>query len=117
MHLYNVLRNEQITPSTQLLTLKNDSLGRPFGFQPGQYGAISFRHNQKPTAARCFSIVSSPTEQDTLQFSIRIQGHYTKAIQDLQAGDPVQVFGPFGGFVFNTTRDQNVIMPCRRYWQ
>ena len=110
MHVYKLVRNEKISPSTQLITLVNDEPGRPFGFQPGQYAAISFKHNGKPTPARCFSIVSSPTDQETLQFSLRVNGHFTRAVQDIKPGDIVKVFGPFGGFMLNTAHDKDVVM-------
>ena len=110
MHLYKLVRNERISPTTQLITLENNERGRPFGFQPGQYAAISFWHKGRQTPARCFSVVSSPTDQETLQFSLRVNGHFTRAVEDIKPDDPVKVFGPFGGFIFNTAHDKDVVM-------
>src|ERR1019366_4016478 len=92
------------------ITLQNDEQGRPFGFQPGQYAAISFWHKGRQTPARCFSIVSSPTDQEFLRFSLRVNGHFTKAVEDIKPDDPIKVYGPFGGFIFNTVHDSDVIM-------
>jgi len=110
MHTYLVRENQRITPSTLLLTLQRDEQERPLAFQPGQYAAISFEHDGKKAAARCFSIVSSPTDQDILQFSMRIRGRYTTALTTLQKDDIVNVAGPFGGFVFDVPRDRQAIL-------
>lgn len=111
MHKYLVSDNQYLTPTTLLLTLKRDrSESRPFSFQPGQYAAISFRHRGRPTPSRCFSIVSSPTDLDTLQFSMRAKGHFTKALADLKKDDVVRVRGPFGGFVFDAEHNTDTVM-------
>ncbi len=109
MYEYSVDSVKNITPSTLLLTLQKDEGERIFPFLPGQYAAISFYRHRRPTAARCFSVVSSPTTQDKLQFSMRAKGHYTKAIAGLQKGDKVKVRGPFGGFVLNQSDDVNAV--------
>lgn len=110
MHKYYVKSAEQITPSTLLLTLEKDpDENRLFSFQPGQYVAISFKRHHRPSVARCFSIVSSPTEQTRLQFSMRTRGKYTSALTTLQPGDEVLVRGPFGGFVFDVKRDTHAV--------
>lgn len=110
MHKYYVTSNQLLTPTTLLLTLTRKPGTKPFFFQSGQYAAISFRRGGRPSPARCFSIVSSPTNQDTLQFSMRIKGHFTKALAGLQVGAKVKVRGPFGGFVFDTRHDLNTVM-------
>lgn len=110
MHKYVVQSTEQITPSTLLITLKSDDVGSPFAFQPGQYAVINFYRHHRPSVVRCFSIVSSPTEQGLLQFSMRTKGHYTKALSRLQRGDMVDVRGPFGGFVLDTQQNSHVVL-------
>lgn len=109
MNTYQVQENTKITPSTILLTLQRDEAERPIAFQPGQYAAISYDKRGKPSSARCFSIVSSPTDQHLLQFSMRARGRFTTALSQLQKGDLVDVFGPFGGFVFDASRDKNAV--------
>lgn len=104
MHKYIVDSADQITPSTLLLNLKQQDNERLFTFQPGQYAAISFYRHHRPTPARCFSIVSSPTDQRTLQFSMRTRGRFTKSAAALKPGDVVKVRGPYGGFVLDLTR-------------
>lgn len=109
MPTYIVEDSKKITASTLLLTLQRDETERPLAFLPGQYAAISFEKRGKVSNARCFSIVSSPTDQHTLQFSMRVRGRYTNALSRLQKGDLMDVTGPFGGFVFDTTRDNKAI--------
>lgn len=111
MHKYFVSDNQYLTPTTLLLTLKKDRAdSRPFSFQPGQYAAISFKHGGRPSPARCFSIVSSPTDPGTLQFSMRIKGHFTNGLARLKADDVVRVRGPFGGFVFDSEHNTDTVM-------
>lgn len=109
MHEYHVLRNQKITPSTILLTLEKASASKPFSFRPGQYAAISFKRNGRPTPTRCFSIVNSPTDGEFLQCSIRTKGRFTNAVRDLSEGDEVTVRGSFGGFTFEPRRDKEAV--------
>ncbi len=109
MHTYVVQESAKITGSTLLLTLKRDESERPMAFQPGQYAAISFEKRRKASTTRCFSIVSSPTDQHSLQFSMRVRGQFTTALSKLQVGDVVNVTGPFGGFVFDTANDKKAV--------
>ncbi len=108
--MYKVVTNNQITATTNLLTIKPDDSGQSISFTSGQYAAISFySESGRPTVARCFSIVSSPLDTEKLQFSMRTSGRYTKAIKNLRPGDNVKVMGPFGGFVFDSAEDQDAL--------
>lgn len=110
MYRFYVTGNQQLTDSTLLLTLKKNPTEKPFSFQPGQYASISFKNNGRPTPARNFSIINSPTDQGTLQFSIRVKGRFTNALTTLAEGDEVNVRGPFGNFVFDQERDKDTVM-------
>lgn len=106
-----VEKNEQLTPSTLLLTLRYAmDESKTFGFHPGQYAALSFHKGRRISHARCFSIVSSPTEPDKIQFGIRIGGRYTHAMRTVQPGEEVDVRGPFGGFVINPQKHTELIL-------
>ncbi len=109
MLTYLVEESKKITPSTLLLTLRRDEGERPLSFQPGQYSAINFEHQGKKSPTRCFSIVSGPTDQDILQFSMRVRGRFTTAVSKLEKDDLVNVTGPFGGFVFDLPKDKNAV--------
>jgi len=110
MYKYYVSENQLLTPTTVLLTLKKDLATKPFLFQPGQYAAISYKKKGVPTPVRCFSMVNSPLNHNTLQFSVRIFGRYTKGMARLKLGDEVNVRGPFGGFVIDQDRDLDIVM-------
>lgn len=110
MYRYKVSENKLITPSVRLLTLICEENSSPLLHQPGQYAAISLHDKLRPTATRCFSVTSSPTDLRTLQFSMRVNGKYTSAIQRLKVGDAVFVRGSFGSFVFNEHKHRNLIL-------
>jgi ferredoxin-NADP reductase len=110
MNKYFVIDNRHITDSTLLLTFKKGPNTKPISFQPGQYAVISFRQNGRPTPARCFSIVNSPTEHGIIQCSIRKKGRFTNAAAGLRVGDEVNISGPFGGFVFDERYDRKIVL-------
>jgi len=110
MYRFYVTESRLLTATTLLLTIKKGPSEKPFSFQPGQYATISFTVNGRPTPARNFSIVNSPTEQGILQFSIRVKGRFTNALTNLKVDDEVKVQGPFGAFVFDSNRDDETIM-------
>ncbi|MBW4061461.1 FAD-dependent oxidoreductase [Candidatus Saccharibacteria bacterium] len=106
--------SEQINASTLLVTLRSRDANQLIAFQPGQYAAISFFKGGRPTPARCFSIVSSPTEQEILQFSMRTRGPFTRGLSAAQIGDVVDVRGPFGCFVLDIARYTDVVLLAGR---
>lgn len=111
MYKFVVEGSELITPTTILLTARRaDSEPRLFSYQPGQYAAIGFKKHFRPTAARCFSLASSPTNQSHIQFGVRVKGKFTKALLSLKPGDELDVRGPFGGFVFDAERDKEAVL-------
>lgn len=109
MQKYIVKSANQITDTTLLLNLEQKPGKAPFLYRPGQYAAISFYHKGRPTPARCFSIVSSPTDQGKLQFGMRTKGHFTKSAAKLKPGDLVKVRGPYGGFVLDIADSDDVV--------
>lgn len=109
MHSYKVAENRSLTPSTTIITLESTDASKPFNFEPGQYAAISFFSHNRPTVARCFSIVSSPTQPGVLQFAMRNGGRFTRKISQVSVGDKINVRGPFGGFVLDWQNQQKVV--------
>ncbi|MEO8105215.1 MAG: FAD-binding oxidoreductase [Candidatus Saccharibacteria bacterium] len=105
---YKIIANQSITPSTQLLTLQYVQ-GERLVFRAGQYAAINGYKGRRAMPIRCFSIVTSPTDTDFLQFSMRVKGHFTKAVASLPVGDMVHVQGPYGGFVINRHDNSKVV--------
>lgn len=110
MHRYVVLRATRVTSSVLVLDLQLAEGERTLAFEPGQYAAISFHRRGRPTAARCFSVASSPTEQGRLQFGIRLAGHFTQSLAAIQPGAMVTVRGPFGRFILRTDVYREVVL-------
>ena len=106
---HTVKEVSNLTPSIIGLVLERDPDQQMYTFQPGQYVTISFMSKGRHTAERCFSISSSPTDQDTLEFGIRVGGKYTQALQKINPGDSVSIRGPFGGFIFDAHTQHNVV--------
>ena len=110
MYKYEVQNNQPLTPTTQLLTLKRSEQGQQLSFQPGQYVAVSFYRKGRPTPARCFSMVNSPSEPGILQICPRIKGRFTSTVTKLKPGDKAVVRGPFGGFVIDDEIHKEVVL-------
>ena len=106
---YVLSNTERLTASTILVTLEPKG-NKAIGFIPGQYAALRFTHNGRPTPARCFSIVNRPNQEGTLQFAAKVEGKFTTALSQLAAGEEVDIDGPFGEFVHDRQYDQHSVM-------
>jgi len=110
MKQYNVKSTSSIGSNTLLLTLQPKNPKDILEFYPGQYAAIGFKRNSRPSPMRCFSVVSAPNSVGELQFALRVQGKFTRVLAELQPGSKVFVHGPFGNFVIDEQFDRNVVM-------
>lgn len=110
MRLFKVQETKLLGKDTLLLTLAPKRKKDAFAFYPGQYAAIGFKRNGRPSPMRCFSIVSSPHNPEAVQFAMRVQGHFTAAMSKLQQNDTVFLHGPFGDFVVDDRYDKNIVM-------
>ncbi|MCA9324509.1 hypothetical protein KDA23_00350 [Candidatus Saccharibacteria bacterium] len=108
MFKYTVDTIKNVSPSTVLLTLRSAD-DKTFVFQPGQYAAIQFTNGGRPSAARCFSIVSSPNDRNKLQFAFKVTGNYSYRLSQLRTDDTVYVQGPFGEFVIDPQHDRELV--------
>lgn len=110
MSLYTVANISYVTPTILRLAIKHLPDQKPITFLPGQYAAISFKHKNRDSAVRCFSIANSPTDQDELEFGIRIAGKFTQALTKLEIGDEINVTGPYGNFIFGADVHDEIVM-------
>ena len=110
MHKYSVAAIKRLTPTIVLLTLAPKRKRDRLRFTAGQYAALGFKHGGRPSPMRCFSIVSSPNQPDSLQFAIRIIGDFTQTVAALRPGDSVLVRGPFGNFIVDEQFDRNLVL-------
>src|SRR3989344_2458531 len=76
----------------------------PIKYKPGQWVDVRLMDNGRWTMKHNFSLSSSPTE-DFLQFTTkyRRESEYKKALWSKRAGDAVEIRGPFGEFVLDTS--------------
>lgn len=110
-HFY-VVKERIVTPGKViLLTLAPQSGGPIFNFTPGQYATLAFRDaHGRLFLDHPFSIASAPTNTKEIQFGIKIFGNFTQNLSALEPGSPVTVNGPFGTFVFNEHKHQNLVL-------
>jgi ferredoxin-NADP reductase len=107
---YIVKEVKAITADTVLLTLTPKRGINTLSFYPGQYAAIGFNRGLRPSPVRCFSILSSPNENGSIQFGIKVFGDFTKSISKLQVGNKVFIHGPFGDFGIDEDFDKSAVM-------
>lgn len=94
------------TTVAEIITRKRDvksfRFTRPASFQylPGQFLMVTIRiGGEKKT--EYFSISSSPTEEEYIEFTKRITTHeFSTALDTLQVGDWAYLNGPYGEFTF-----------------
>ncbi len=71
---------------------------KPFSFLPGQFGFISVKSGNISSETHPFTIASSPSRPDSLEFIIRQCGDWTRKIGEIDAQDLVFIDGPYGLF-------------------
>ena len=70
----------------------------PFAYVPGQFAFVSFRSTAVSAEPHAFTISSTPSRPEALQFTIRACGDWTRDAAGLSTGDEVLLHGPFGRF-------------------
>lgn len=72
-------------------------------YRPGQFALLTLDDKE---GAHPFTVVSSDAVQGTVTFAIKALGDYTRSLPaGLQAGQPVQIEGPYGRFVLPATAE------------
>ncbi len=79
-------------PDTCRLKVTTPAGEKPFEFQPGQCAMLSV----PPRGEAIFSISSSPSAGDYLEFTIKKVGRVTEYLHELKAGDELGIRGPYG---------------------
>jgi predicted ferric reductase len=91
---------EKVTPergSTWTLTVRpEDHAGMKF--MPGQFAWLTAGKSPFADAEHPFSISSSASRTDLLDFTIKELGDFTRTIKDMQPGQKIYLDGPFGSF-------------------
>jgi sulfhydrogenase subunit gamma (sulfur reductase) len=80
--------------------------GLPFDFMPGQCAMLSI----PPIGEAIFSITSSPTCRDCLEFSIKEVGAVSSALHSLAPGAQIGIRGPYGnGFPVEEMKGKDLL--------
>ncbi|MBY8983329.1 MAG: FAD/NAD(P)-binding protein [Candidatus Lokiarchaeota archaeon] len=89
------------------LVFKNEDDYKAFHYIPGQFAEISLIGK-----GECpIGIASSPTEEDSIQFTIKKMGTVTTAFHNCEVGDIVGVRGPYGnGWPIEEMKNKNIIV-------
>lgn len=102
---YHVKEIKWETHDTFTLRLKQN---KKLFFKPGQFCFLRINKN-KLYARHPFTISSSPNE-DTLDFTMKITGRFTKTASQLKEGEEVIVDGPFGIFTIKDEKKDLVFI-------
>lgn len=71
-----------------------------FDFKPGQYILVSLTVEGK-VVTKAFSLSSSPTEKDYIEFTKKLTGHpFSEVLDNMKVGDSAVISGPFGKMIF-----------------
>ena len=80
------------TPDVKTFTVQTADGGKPFDHMPGQCAMLSI-----PGAGEAmFSITSSPTVPDRMEFSVKKCGGFTEYLHGCGPGQQITVRGPYG---------------------
>jgi ferredoxin-NADP reductase len=98
MALELVARVKEVIQRTYNVKSVRLDTGRKIDFKAGQFLSVTLQNN--PALKRYLSISSSPTEECYLEFTKKLtESDFSKALNQLKAGDTVAIQYPFGKFV------------------
>ncbi len=93
-------------PVTEIIkrayNVKSFRFRRPktFDFKAGQYITVTLESDGKKTS-KPFSISSSPSEKDHIEFTKKLTGHeFSNLLDSMKKGDKALINGPFGKMTF-----------------
>ncbi|WP_406656303.1 FAD-binding oxidoreductase [Methanolobus sp. ZRKC2] len=92
--------------------IKSFRFKRPegFDFKAGQYIIVTIAVDGK-NVSKPFSLSSSPTEKDYIEFTKRLTGHeFSNALDSMEVGDIAGISGPFGKMTFEGKYDKIALL-------
>ncbi len=93
-----IVRVKEVIPRTYNVKSIRFDIGEEIDFKAGQFLALTLQIN--PVLKRYLSISSSPTEECYLEVTKKVTGSdFSKALDQLKAGDSVTIQYPFGKFI------------------
>lgn len=95
-HPYRLLEVRPERGGAITLTIE-PTTARRISFRPGQFAWLRFGPRVYTTTEHPFSF-TSPAGAETLSFTIKPAGDFTRTVSELEPGHPVAVDGPHGSF-------------------
>ncbi len=92
--------------------VKSFRFNRPqsFNYKAGQFMLLTLKI-QGEEAKKPFSISSSPTEKEFIEFTKKLTGHeFSNALDSLEVGDRVKIDASYGNFIFEGQYDGIVLL-------
>jgi len=74
--------------------------GDVFAYAPGQFAFVTFHSESLPVERHPWTISSTPTQPQSLVFTIKCSGDFTAYIGRLKTGDTAEIDGPYGLFSY-----------------
>lgn len=72
-----------------------------FNYKPGQFMFITIKSEKNELLKKHFTISSSPTEREHLEFTKKLTDHpFSRTLNALRVGDWAAIDGPYGDFTF-----------------
>ena len=97
---------KQETPSIKTFRVVSPGGGKPFEHIPGQCAMISV----PPVGEALFSITSSPTQQEYMEFSIVKTGSVTNYLHEIDGEFDIGLRGPYGnGFPIDMFQGKDIL--------
>ncbi len=95
-------------PSVKTLRLMPEPGMKMFDFLPGQF-VMLMPKNSSIKKMRPFSMSSSPSRQDSFEFTVKRAGPYSQALCTAQKGDTFLIRGPMGTFTFQDSMTEDIV--------
>ena len=106
---YQVVENRLENPAIHSIHLAPQQ-GQIFDYKPGQFAFLSVHNQRISPEPHPYTIASSPSNPEELEFVIKTSGDYTSQLDLIEKGDEVHVNAPFGVFTYlNFPAEQDLV--------
>ncbi len=101
IHSWKVTDLASVTQNVWKLELSPPSGRGTFRYLPGQFLFVNLlRKRGLPREEHPFTISSSPSEEGTVEITVKESGDFTRTISDTSTGDRAALMAPFGRFSY-----------------
>lgn len=107
---YVIAEQKMAVPDLYILKLKPKQSSEVFAYTAGQFVQIRNPAYERPEEPHSFSIATSPTTRDHLEFCYKVYGNWTRALSQKAVGDELKIQGPLGRFTWEDSITQAVFL-------